>query len=919
MGKKCVFLVCLALMLCICPAYGKEERAPEGRVPLDVYARLPLIRAAQLSPDGEHLAVLRNHEGSTLLLTQKLYSQEDPKFVTRTDNVESKIRWVSWANNERLLVGIAFASHREGIPIWETRLLAINLDGSEPVNVVKLDYHQSGSEQWEAQFRDRVVDVLPDDREHVLVAADLEYPGAPTVYRINIYTGKRKRIQRANRPIQGWMTDKQGNLRVGTGYIDTWYQVIMRAPGKRKWRTVWRLDLLENYSVEPMGFGADPNILYVRYVHEGRAAVFSVDTRQKNPEKKLVFSDPEYDVEGSLIVSPKTREAVGVYYVADTGRAHYWDETAKEFHASVDDALPDTINYIVSTCRDESRYVVFATSTMVPGTYFLGDRETGRMAKILDNYPELKEGNLAGKEAVTYKARDGLEITGYLTLPKGVDKRPLPAIIHPHGGPAARDELAFDYWTEFFAGRGYAVLQMNFRGSGGFGSSHAGAGVRRWGLEMQDDITDGAMWLVDQGIADPQRMCIVGASYGGYAALMGAVKTPDLFQCAVSFAGVSDLRLRLRRSLWFRSRELIEAQLGNAWRDKDRLDATSPLKQVNRIRIPILIAHGEKDRVVAIKHSKSMAEELKSHNRVYEYLELEDGDHNLSLQRNRTMLFERMASFLDAHLEKRGGVAPVAQAPAPAQRDPEAPEGDGTMELNVNLLGSDISDHVPSATDPRLCRSACFEDSNCVAWTYVKPYTAQGPEPRCWLKNEVPRRVESGCCVSGVLERGKELDVASKPLGTSFTYKEKPAFTMEFPEGATRIPFDAPNQVFAARTAEGLVFQAAVADIPQGWTVDKAAQFYAQSVEAGGVGSDCEIASNVEIELRDGSKAYKSEIRWFYIPGSVRLRTQLVSASRDGKMVSITAHPLEAAESLPPIVESLRFDEEPAEPEQGSS
>lgn len=910
MKRNCLFLACLSVSVCFSAAYGQEEPIPNERVPLSVFACLPLVQGADLSPNGEHLALLRNHKGRTLLMTQKLYSQEEPRLVTNTDNVKSKIRWFAWANDERLLVGILFASHRRDTPIMETRLLAINRDGSKPINVVKLNYTQSGSEEWESQFRDNVIDFLPDDKDHVLVGADLVTPGAPTVYRINIYTGKRKRIQRSNRPILNWMTDSQGNVRVGSGYREADYRVIVRDLHKRKWRHAWRFDLLKSDPVQPMGFGADPNILYVRYGHEGRAAVFSVDISKKALEKKLVFSDPEYDVGGSLIISPRTREAVGVYYVSDTGRNHYWDESAKAFQASVDKALPDTINYIVSTSRDESRYVVLATSTTVPGTYYLGEKESGRMVKILDNYPELNKRNLAGKEQVTYMARDGLEIQGYLTLPKGENDRPLPAVIYPHGGPSARDMLAFDYWTEFFASRGYAVLQMNFRGSGGYGSSHSDAGIRRWGLEMQDDITDGARWLVDQGIADPQRMCIVGASYGGYAALMGAVKTPDLFQCAVSFAGVSDLKLFLRGRFQFRNRELVKAQIGDTWRDKDRLNATSPLEQVDRILIPILIAHGNKDRVVDIRHSNKMAKALMSNDKVFEYLEIEDGNHGLSLQRNRTMFFERMASFLEAHLKTREGEMPNTGVPAATERYPEETAGNGTMEPDTNLIGSDISNHVPGSADPRLCRNACAADSRCVAWTYVRPYTAQGSEPRCWLKDGVPRRIKSDCCASGIMARGQALDTESKSLGTSFTYSEKPAFTIEFPEGATRIPFDAPNQVFAARMAGGLVFQAAVADAPPGWTLDKAAEFYVKSAKEGGVGSEFKISSNVEITLKDGTRAYRSEIRWFYIPMRVRLRTQLVSASKDGKIVSVTAHPLEDAEPIPAIVESLRFDEE---------
>jgi len=308
------------------------------------------------------------------------------------------------------------------------------------------------------------------------------------------------------------------------------------------------------------------------------------------------------------------------------------------------------VNHIVSSDRNETRHIIYSRSPIHPGTYYLRAGEEGTLTKISDTYPELDPTNLVGKRPVTYTARDGLAIRGYLTLPKGEREGPLPAVIFPHGGPGTRDYLTFDLWTEFLASRGYAVLQMNFRGSAGYGNKFYQAGLKGWGLEMQDDITDGTKWLIEQGIADADRICILGASYGGYASLMGAVKTPNLYRCAVSFAGVSDLRMLLHHSWKFTTKAFVKAQIGDPGKGRKRLIATSPVRQVERVEIPILIAHGDRDRVVLIQQSEAMVKALKKKGKDYEYLRLTHGDHNLSLQENRTLFFERLEAFLGKHL-----------------------------------------------------------------------------------------------------------------------------------------------------------------------------------------------------------------------------------------------------------------------------
>jgi dipeptidyl aminopeptidase/acylaminoacyl peptidase len=242
---------------------------------------------------------------------------------------------------------------------------------------------------------------------------------------------------------------------------------------------------------------------------------------------------------------------------------------------------------------------------------------------------------------------------GYVTLPKDREPGALPMVVLPHGGPAARDAGRWDYWTQFFANRGWGVLQVNFRGSAGYGEHFLRAGFQRWGLEMQDDITDAVQWAVREGIASPSRICIVGGDYGEYAALMGTVRTPDLYRCAISFAGVSDLRRLVDHARFFDGEEVMtDARIGRWWSDRSRLKDTSPVNHAKEIRTPLLILHGRSDIVVPVVHSRDMADALKEADaRNYRYVELPQGDHWLSREPDRVQVFREMEVFLKSHLD----------------------------------------------------------------------------------------------------------------------------------------------------------------------------------------------------------------------------------------------------------------------------
>nr|WP_249777492.1 S9 family peptidase [Herbaspirillum robiniae] len=255
--------------------------------------------------------------------------------------------------------------------------------------------------------------------------------------------------------------------------------------------------------------------------------------------------------------------------------------------------------------------------------------------------------------AISFKGRDGTPLHGYLTPPWNAPAGKAPLIVLPHGGPVARDVARFDVYTQFFASRGWAVLQVNFRGSAGYGAEFEQAGFKRWGLEMQDDITDSVNWSVQSGLADPARICIVGGSYGGYAAMMGVIKTPELYRCAVSINGVADLRDLLANAQRYVGYEIgAERIIGQWWSDRERLRQTSPVNRAKEIRTPLLLIHGKEDRTVPVEQSRDMADALKdTGNKDYRYVELPLGDHGLSREEDRIRAFREMETFLKTYLD----------------------------------------------------------------------------------------------------------------------------------------------------------------------------------------------------------------------------------------------------------------------------
>jgi len=634
-------------------------RSATARLPIESFARLPLLSGVVLSPDGQRIAALLNEPERTVLITRAVAGEKKSLAVLHTDNKQYQFNWARWVNNERLLVSLRFASRRGFVRTVETRLFSVKADGSGLINLV-INLPDLGSLRGTIrtqQLQDQVIDWLPDDGQHVLLQL-AEAEALPAVYKVDVETGRRQMVQAPERGVRRWITDAQHRVRVGVRETEGNYEIRACGPDGKDWRVLWTFRDLGD-AVWPLGFGLDPQELFVKADHQGRVAVFSVRLDRSGLPRTLRLAHPRFDIDGTLMHSPASGEVVGLRSGAtddDSGesRGDLWEPSWRGLAQSIDLGLPGRDNRLLGMSRDERRYLVYSSGNGQPGEYFLGDRRTGELALLAETYPALDPTTLAGKRPATIRARDGLNLSAYLTQPAGHtgSHAPLPLILLPHGGPQSRDDADFDSWTEFLANRGYAVLQVNFRGSDGYGREFKAAGLRRWGMEMQDDLSDAVHWAIAQRIADAKRICIVGASYGGYAALMGLVKTPELYRCAVSFAGVSDLQdlIQYERD-YVGGLAAAERSIGDSWRDRERLRATSPALQAERVQAPVLLVHGTADRVVPVDQSEDMAKALRRAGKPYRFIEQEGGDHYLSRNEDRLQFFQALESFLDEHLK----------------------------------------------------------------------------------------------------------------------------------------------------------------------------------------------------------------------------------------------------------------------------
>ena len=631
------FKITVALsMLCAAPLFAAEI---PSRYPASAFGQLPLFETPQLSPDGTRIAAKAAVNGQQVLVIVPVGADGKPVVAAVG---KSQIDWVRWANNDRLLVSLGADDTSEGKQhaFRITRLVSIDRNGGNPV---KLNW-QPG-----AQFGDQVIDRgHSKDSDVLLSSSTTMYPSEdgyfPAAVSVNVATGRLRTLVHGRDPIFSWSADSAGAVRAGFGYVPSINaaRLIYRRTDSEAFTTIARAKLNKDERLpSPVLIRPGSDVAVLIGERNDHAAVIDYDL-QTGIDGATIWSNPKYDAE-TVILSSGGSDVAGVYFTADREKVDWLDPELAKLQADLDKSVAPASAYVVSLSADNQRLIVLVSSPTNAGSFYLLDRAEGVMHRFAARNDQLKGAVLAPMTEVHYAARDGLAITAYLTLPVGRAPRGLPLIVMPHGGPAARDALDYDFWVQFLANRGYAVLQPNFRGSTGYGAKFHAAGDGEWGLKMQDDVTDGVRWLAAQGIADIKRVCINGGSYGGYAALQGTVRDPGLYRCAISFAGVSDMK-----AMDVYDSNFLFGKNYSHFNKKSAPDfaAVSPVNHVDMITTPILLVHGKMDQTVPFDQSQSMARALKRADKPFEFVIQPEGDHHLSRQADRIQLLEASEAFL---------------------------------------------------------------------------------------------------------------------------------------------------------------------------------------------------------------------------------------------------------------------------------
>lgn len=605
-------------------------------IPLEDFFRNSERTGYQLSPDARHISYLAPWNDRLNLFVRPI-DRPDTEAVRLTAETERSLAGYMWADNERLI----FSKDTAGDENYQ--LYGVRLDGSDLRAYTAFEGVRSG-----------IIDDLEEQPDFILICMNRRNPEVFDPYRLNLTTGELTLLAENPGNYQGWMTDHDGKLRAAVAIVDgVNTQLLYRDTEEEPFRPVLTTNFKDVVSF--MEFTPDNREVYAA-TNLGRDKTVLV---RMNPatceELELLYEDDRYDVE-SISYSRKRKKLLSVYCTGHKEPVrHYFDEEERLLRKRIGEHFPGRRFGMADSDKAEEHYLVYVGGDRTRGAYWLYDATTDQVTHMADLAPWLDEAEMNEMLPVSYTTRDGLHIEAYLTLPDGLsldEARNLPVVVNPHGGPWARDTWGFSSEVQFLANRGYAVFQMNYRGSTGYGRRFLEASYKQWGLRMQDDITDGVKWLIGQGIADPARIAIYGGSYGGYATLAGLCFTPELYACGIDYVGVSNLFTFMQTipPYWRPMLDMMYEQVGHPETDREQLAATSPALHADNIRVPLLIAQGANDPRVNKAESDQMVEALRQRGITVEYMVKDNEGHGFHNQENRFDFYLAVEKFLRAHL-----------------------------------------------------------------------------------------------------------------------------------------------------------------------------------------------------------------------------------------------------------------------------
>lgn len=631
-------------------AAGLAMQPARANPPVSALGNLPLASDPSLSPDGKYFAVIQMVGGMPAALIYPVGSA--------TPSIIKSDKWLvvalHWVKPDRLLLTLKVNVTAHGdyqLRTW-VRYATVKPDGSG------FQIMMSNDPAFRFNIRTGgVIDTDLDDPDHVFMPLGITDFGGETlrdsVMKVDVATGDAQPAMIALPQTYKWVMDGHGNVVARVDRLDNPLRDSIRVFDGRDWESDGTIVATADRGASVAGLTEDGKAL-ARFAYDTNGMKIMARRDLATQHEETLFSNPDYSV-SAAISDDWTSRIVGATFVADRTEYVYFDPNREALQKGLEKAFPDRSVTIASYDRSMDKVIVIVEAPKHPPVFYYLDRTTHQATQIASTYPDLKPDDLGQMKPYPYSARDGLKIPAYITLPPGRDPKKLPAVVLPHGGPDARDEIEFNWWAQFLANRGYVVLQPNYRGSSGYGDKFTSEGLHQWGLKMQDDITDGVKKMIADGIADPKRICIVGASYGGYAALAGATFTPDLYACAASMAGISDLRQLLRRerkqygpqsgvvSFW-------QSRIGDFSDDAEQLVATSPAFHAGRVKCPILLLHGADDTTVWIEQSRIMEDALQKAGKPVQFVTLQGDDHYFTLPETRIRMLTELEAFLKKNI-----------------------------------------------------------------------------------------------------------------------------------------------------------------------------------------------------------------------------------------------------------------------------
>jgi dipeptidyl aminopeptidase/acylaminoacyl peptidase len=650
------YAVALCFSLAAIATQAQAQTAPPS---IESFFKNPKISDVRLSPDGSSVAMLVANKDNRLMLATMDIGASAPKVIVNYSDVD--VHSFHWVNDKRLVYSINDHQLAVGDTYRPPGLFGVNKDGSASLQLVNLNFSFLQEH--------RVRELLPantffydvchgsnsDDVYMIQYRNAGEYRGRSTsLLRVNTATGRAVEVQRPGEVVD-WLVDTNGTARVATTQDKDMQSVYFLDTATSKWNKLAEFAALSNNVFTPTFLGPDGTLLVTTNKGRDTRAIYRYDLSKNQIAAEPLIELQGYDFQGHVLYNAEQKKILGVRYETDAVGTAWFDADMKQAQQKLDALLPGTNNLMtVAEEKKSDNALVYSYSDAVPGIWRLYDMHSGKLTTIGNTRPDVDPAKMAYKDMVHYRARDGLNIPAYLTLPQGA-KKSLPLVVAVHGGPYVRG----GHWnwnpeTQFLASRGYAVLEPEFRGSTGYGGKHFSAGWKQWGLAMQDDIADAAKWAIQQGYADPKRICIVGASYGGYATLMGLIKNPELFKCGVDWVGVTDIDM-LFNVAWSDMSEEYEKYgaptlVGDQVKDKEQFRATSPLYNADKLKQPLLMAYGGSDRRVPIVHGTAFYDAVKKGNPHVEWVEYPEEGHGWKLLKTNLDFWTRVERFLGQNI-----------------------------------------------------------------------------------------------------------------------------------------------------------------------------------------------------------------------------------------------------------------------------